>query len=188
MDALRYAAEIETDERFVDARWEQYDTMDAAINEAYTLNEEDWHYIEEYEYNIRQERNKYRINKAALDAERTNAELMVFIKQQFNAKDDITDSTAMMTKVQTKLDAATGDDLIKYADQITALQATIDAATMRDAELEAIVDDLTAKVTETAAVALTIEAKIADEETQIAIDYYHSELEYYEHEREIVES
>jgi len=106
LDQLRYMAETETNPAFVDARWLQYDAAEAAINEAHNDNEDAWRLIDEYEYNIRQVRNSFRVTKAKLVAERTNAELMVAIKQRMNMEEDLTGLNEANGRLQTKIDAS----------------------------------------------------------------------------------
>lgn len=67
----------------------EYDAAEAAIDLALQDNEDDQRLVDEYSYNIRQVNNSFRITKAKLVAERTNAELMVAIKQEMNFGEDI---------------------------------------------------------------------------------------------------
>lgn len=61
------------------------------------LNEDDSRMVEQFELSIRNLYAQQRITKAKLIAEVTNSELIVFIGQDINAKDDKAD-------LQTKID------------------------------------------------------------------------------------
>lgn len=95
---------------------------------------------------------------------------MVAIKNEMNLGEDITDLGARKGKLNTKLGTET-DAAKKQAmtDEITGIDAAIQAATTKKAGLAGIIAKLTTKVTETDADALTIEARIADEEAAIAL-------------------
>ena len=103
LDTLRFEAETEEDDDLVDQRWAAVDLAIAQIDQANSDNEDDSRLIEEYEYNIRQVRNGFRITSAKLVAERTNAELMVAIKQEMNMNEDIAEIAAQVIKIQAKI-------------------------------------------------------------------------------------
>mgnify|MGYP003958574271 CR=1 FL=1 len=171
LDKLWYEAETETDESLVDNRWAAKDQAEAAIEQAYSDNDDDSRLIAEYQDNIRYVRNAFRITKAKLVAERTNAELMVAIKSEMNLGADLAEIDARTTQLQASLDAeADATVQATLQAQIDDLAAKVVAKTDRSAEWATKIETLTAKVTETSAVALTIEATIADEEAQLAID------------------
>jgi len=104
-DRLRYEAETEGDEQKAEQRWTFFEVADLAIQQMHQRNEDDRRLVDEYEFNIRQVRNGYRVTKAKLIAERTNAELMVAIKNEMNMGEDLTDIGAAKTKLETKLAA-----------------------------------------------------------------------------------
>lgn len=110
-DALRYAAETELDDNLVNARWAAFDAAEAAIHSSYDESEDDWRLIDEYETNIREVRNGFRITKAKLIAERTNAELMVAIKQDMNMAEDRDDAEARRESITAKLETAAEDKI-----------------------------------------------------------------------------
>lgn len=170
-ETLRYEAETETNELFVSARWAAFDAADAAIDQALQDNEDDQRLVDEYEYNIRQVRNSFRITKAKLIAERTNAELMVAIKQEMNFGEDIDMINERKDQIRDKL--ATEEDF----DKIDALDVEWDQlgedityAVEERARLGNEIQSLTAKVSETLSYSLTIAAIIDQEEAQIALD------------------
>jgi hypothetical protein len=68
-----------------------FNQTEAAIQEINQLNEDDHRLIQEYDTQIRAVNNKLRITKAQLLAERTNAELMVAIKNNMNFAADLSD-------------------------------------------------------------------------------------------------
>jgi hypothetical protein len=170
-ETFRYEAETETNELFVSARWAAFDAADAAIDQALQDNEDDQRLVDEYEYNIRQVRNSFRITKAKLLAERTNAELMVAIKQEMNFGEDIDMIDARKDQIREKL--STEEDL----DKMDALDAEWDQlgedlewSIDERARLQNEIQSLTAKVADTLSYSLTISAIIDSEEAQIAMD------------------
>jgi len=170
-DTLRYEAETETNELFVSARWAAFDAADAAIDQALQDNEDDQRLVDEYEYNIRQVRNSFRITKAKLVAERTNAELMVAIKQEMNFGEDIDmidlRKDAIRDRLLTEEDVDKMDELdVEWDDLSEQLEFSVEER----ARLQNEIQDLTARVTEMDAVALTITAVIDNEEAQIALN------------------
>jgi predicted nucleic acid-binding Zn-ribbon protein len=171
LDRMRYEAETETVEAFVNARWAAHDAGQAAIDQAHQDTEDDWRLIDEYTYNIRQVRNSLRITKAKLVAERTNASLMVAIKQEMNMGEDIIDINALKDKKQAKLDAETDSTKQQVlTKEIGDLNERLISVAQAKSGLSTTIQDLTAKVTETSALALTIDATIADEEAAIALE------------------
>jgi hypothetical protein len=170
-ETARYEAETETNELFVSARWAAFDAADAAIDQALQDNEDDQRLVDEYEYNIRQVRNSFRITKAKLVAERTNAELMVAIKQEMNFGEDIDmidlRKDAIRDRLLTEEDFDKMDELDLEWDE---LSEQLEYSVHERARLQNEIQDLTARVTEMDAVALTITAVIDNEEAQIALD------------------
>jgi hypothetical protein len=98
-ERLWHLHSIETDD-FKKARahsaWVE---ADGAIDQAWDDNDDDWRSIDEYQYNIRQVENDFRVTQAKLAAERTNAELMVAIKQDMNMFEDIEDGEARIAEI-----------------------------------------------------------------------------------------
>lgn len=169
-DTLLYEAETELNDQVAEQRWAAYDLANSAIDQIHVDNEDDYHKLYEYDWNIRQVKNQFRITKAQLVAERTNAELMVALKNEMNADADIVDIGTRKTKLQTKLDAET--DATKQAaltKEIGDLDAILAQITADKPELAATITTLTARVTETGSAALTIGARIANEEAGIAL-------------------
>jgi len=170
-DKLRHEAETEWDEAKAEAKWALVDAAEAAIQLAYQDNEDAHRLLQEYDSNIRAVRNSYRITKAQLIAERTNAEFMVSIKQEMNMGEDLVDLGAHKVKLQAKLDAAT-DSAIQdgFTKEIADLDTRLGQIADDKAALGLIIADLTARVTERDAEALTIGATIAVEEAEIAVE------------------
>jgi hypothetical protein len=99
IDALRYAAETETDEKKAVAAWAAVETADAALGVLQQENADDDRLVKEYDTNIRQMNNSLRITKAGLVAERSNAELMVAIKSNMNIDEDLKDLASNARKL-----------------------------------------------------------------------------------------
>jgi hypothetical protein len=111
MPALRSAEESKkfsyetADEDTKAAALAAWDAAQAQISSAEQENEDDQRLVDAFEYNIRQVKNDLRINKAQLVAERTNAELMVAIKQEMNWADDIDMYDARASELRADKDA-----------------------------------------------------------------------------------
>jgi len=170
-DTLRYEAETETNELFVSARWAAFDAADAAIDQALQDNEDDQRLVDEYDFNIRQVRNSFRITKAQLVAERTNAELMVAIKQEMNFGEDIEMIDDRKTVIRERLLTEEDVDKMDLLDvEWDELSEQLEHSITERAGLQVLISDLIARVTEMDAVALTITAVIDNEEAQIALE------------------
>lgn len=167
---MRYAAETEFDDNLVDARWAAFDAAHTQIDAATGENEDDERLIEEYETNIREVRNGFRITKAKLVSERTNAELMVAIKQDMNMAEDRADIDTRREAITLKLETAASDKADELNAEFERLGLRIGEILESRDTMALEIERLTAKVTETDALALTIEAVIADEEAALALD------------------
>jgi hypothetical protein len=114
-------------------------------------------------------RNGFLITKAQLVAEMTNAELMVAIKQDLNAEDDMTDIEAKIIELQ----AESGVDNTEKIGTLNSRKASLNEARATFAPL---IQELTGKVTVTSANALTIESRMANVEAAIRLSTAQSEL------------
>jgi hypothetical protein len=151
-DRLLYEAETELDDQVADQRWAAYDLAYVAIDQVHLDNEDDTRLLHEYDFNIRQVRNQFRITKAQLVAERTNAELMVSIKNEMNMGEDIVDIGAAKTKLQAKLDAESDSTKQQVlTKQIGDLNERLAQIAIDKTELAAVIAKLTTRVTETSA-------------------------------------
>jgi hypothetical protein len=169
-ERLRHEAEIEWDEAAAEPKWAAYDAVEAAIEQAYQDDDDQHRLLQEYDYNIRQVRNSFRITKAQLIAERTNAELMVAIKQEMNMGEDIVDLGAAKEALQAKLDAESDSTKQQvYTKEIGDLGERLVQIAQDKGKLAAVIARLTSRVTEADAEALTIGATINEEEAAIAL-------------------
>jgi hypothetical protein len=114
--------------------------------------------MQQFETQIRSIQNQFLIQKAQLTAEITNAELMVAIKQDLNAEEDL-------TEIQAKIDG--GDTTL--GEQKAAFEAL-------RAELGPLITTLTELVTTTNATALTIGSKVANAEAALRLSAANANL------------
>jgi hypothetical protein len=170
-DTLRFEAETEGDEQKSAAKWAKFESATAAIAVLEQDNADDERLVSEYDVNIRAVNNSLRVTKAKLVAERSNAELMVAIKGNMNLTVDLSDTEAKLEKLQADK-AAESDNSKKllFTKDIDAAMILIANMKKEQTRLGEETTRITLLVTTTGADALTIEARIADEEAQIALD------------------
>lgn len=116
-------------------------------------------------------RNSFRITKAKLVAERTNAELMVAIKQEMNFGEDIDMFEDRKSAIRDRLMTEEDWDKIDALDlEWDEIGEELEWAIIERSRLQAEISDLTARVSETLSYSLTISAIIDQEEAVIALD------------------
>ena len=91
-----FQANEESDEKKATQKRAIYEAAVNALDGLRTQNQNDDRLRDQFETQIRVLKNGFLITKAQLVAEMTNAELMVAIKQDLNAEEDMTDIASML--------------------------------------------------------------------------------------------
>lgn len=107
LDGLIFKAENETDSKKQTQAQAVVDVAQAQIDAMHTSTDNDYRLLSQYDKNIRQVSNQLRITMAKLQAEKTNALLLVAIKSNMNITEDITSIDARIGAIDAELAAPT---------------------------------------------------------------------------------